>query len=509
MPDMVNRYLLIFVLYLIVALPSSARRKVVEDDGFKVKMRGVMESFPDIHEGFGDRLDFYSKVGMTHYFYCPSDDRYSNAWGWKFLYNDGDRHALKELRDECIRKGMDFVWTVSPGEGYGWDRKDYDFLLNKLVMMYYDGIRSFAVDFSNDTGESKALKDSLEVDFVARYKDKPDVFIVNHTPSVTFPSEEDAAKTVMKGYHFDAAYKDDVVRKGSMICVLKENSELAKMALMAVSDCARDPYGYDSDRSMSKGIEALSPDIQVPFATFLAHTGGVRESENIETFALKEWSEEKSQALLTEFRKIEQVPSQMTGCQSPVLLEALAPWLEEFGKLGARGVKVMECLDHYVKGDVGAFWISYIGNIMSDDDRRSFEKYSVGSVRLHPFYLNMMDELTEAFTLKLTGGMPLKNLASTLYVSPEPALDSDFTTSVSSSGHMEFPIPADANACRLLTGALPEGKTVLFRELGTDGKLVAEFVVTSPYSEFDLKEGAVKVDVLGDVDIYESIFVYL
>ena len=50
---------------------------------------------------------------------------------------------------------------------------------------------------------------------------------------------------------------------------------------------------------------------------------------------------------------------------------------------------------------------------------------------------------------------------------------------------------------------------VLFRQLGTDGSLIAEFAVRSAYSEFDLKEGAVKVDVLGDVDIYESIFVYL
>ena len=49
----------------------------------------------------------------------------------------------------------------------------------------------------------------------------------------------------------------------------------------------------------------------------------------------------------------------------------------------------------------------------------------------------------------------------------------------------------------------------IFRQLNTKGELVAEFVVRSPYTEFDLKEGAVKVDVLGEVDIYETIFVYL
>ena len=50
---------------------------------------------------------------------------------------------------------------------------------------------------------------------------------------------------------------------------------------------------------------------------------------------------------------------------------------------------------------------------------------------------------------------------------------------------------------------------VYFRQLGTDGRLIAEFRVRSPFMTFDLKAGAVKVDVLGNVDIYETIFVDL
>jgi hypothetical protein len=74
---------------------------------------------------------------------------------------------------------------------------------------------------------------------------------------------------------------------------------------------------------------------------------------------------------------------------------------------------------------------------------------------------------------------------------------------------MEFAIPAQANTCHLLTGPLPQGRRILFRQLGTDGSLVAEFIVRSPYTTFNLKNGAVKVDVLGDVEIYETIFVDL
>ena len=63
-----------------------------------VKVRGVMERFQNISEGLDRRLDIIAEAGLTHYFYSPSDDRYCNAWGWKFLYNDGDRHALKSLK---------------------------------------------------------------------------------------------------------------------------------------------------------------------------------------------------------------------------------------------------------------------------------------------------------------------------------------------------------------------------------------------------------------------------
>ena len=89
------------------------------------------------------------------------------------------------------------------------------------------------------------------------------------------------------------------------------------------------------------------------------------------------------------------------------------------------------------------------------------------------------------------------------------ALDFDFTTSVQTDGYMDFAIPAAANTCHLLTGKLPAGKRLFFRQLATDGSLVAEFILNSAYTSFDLKQGAVKVDVVGDAEIYECIFVNL
>ena len=50
---------------------------------------------------------------------------------------------------------------------------------------------------------------------------------------------------------------------------------------------------------------------------------------------------------------------------------------------------------------------------------------------------------------------------------------------------------------------------MFFRQLATDGSLVAEFVLKSEYASFDLNKGAVKVDVVGDAEIYECIVVNL
>ena len=127
---------------------------------------------------------------------------------------------------------------------------------------------------------------------------------------------------------------------------------------------------------------------------------------------------------------------------------------------------------------------------MTEEETLSYGFYPVGANKLQPFCENAMKGMLDAFAARLN-------------------VDSDLRSSVSSAGHIEYRIPQSAVACRLLTGRLPENETVLFRQIAADGSLVAEFVVKSPYTEFDLKKGAVKVDVLGDVDIYETIFVYL
>lgn len=489
-----RRFTLIILLLSVFLTSAAQKRKVQEDDGYTLKVRGVMESFRSVSDGFEERLNSYVQSGVTHYFYCPSDDRYCNRWGWKFLYSDKERNDLRKCKASCIEKGIDFVWTVNPSDSYSWSKEDYDFLLNKLIIMYYDGIRSFALRLPDDESRIASILSALQLDFVTKMPQPVTLHVINHIPTVMYPSESDIPNTLMKGYHFDDRFKSEALKSGSIICKLTLNDDFVGIPLAATLDYAHDPDSYHPDKSIADGLESMQKDVKDAFMTFLRHTGGVDESVGVETFSLEDWSAEKAAALYAEFDRIEKVPSALEKVASSAIMEALDPWLREFGRLGSRGKNVIECISYFKADQVDKFWISYIENMMTPEEQISYSCYPVGESILHPFCENITREMIDMFSTRLTGGSS-KNV--------------DFTTYTSSVGRIEYNIPASANTCRLLTGRLSENEPVIFRQLNTKGELVAEFVVRSPYTEFDLKEGSVKVDVLGEVDIYETIFVYL
>ena len=489
-----RRFTLIIFLLSIFLTSSAQRRKVQEDDGYTLKVRGVMESFRSVNEGFDERLQSYAKSGVTHYFYCPSDDRYCNRWGWKFLYSDKERNDLKKCKALCLEKGIDFVWTLNPSDSYSWSKDDYDFLLNKLIIMYYDGIRSFALRFPDDDSRIASTLSALQVDFVEKMSQPVTIHLINHIPMVMYPSESDIPNTLMTGYHFDDQFKVKALKTGAIVCKLTLNDDFVGIPIAAAMDYALNPDTYQADKSIAEGLDAMQEDVKDAFMTFLRHTGGVDESEGVEIFSLTDWSAEKAAALYEEFDRIEKVPSVLANAASSAIMEALSPWLHEFGRLGTRGKNVIDCISYFKSEEIDKFWISYIENMMSPEEQISYSCYPVGAKLLQPFCEKIMKEMIDSFSSHLTGGAS-KSL--------------DFTTYTSSSGRIEYKIPAHANTCRLLTGRLSENEQIIFRQLNTKGELVAEFVVRSPYTEFDLKEGSVKVDVLGEVDIYETIFVYL
>ena len=75
------RPIILYVLLLSACFSAGAAKpKKQPTDTVGLHCRGVMESFPKVTEGLSDRLDYYISEGYTHYFYCPSDDRYCNRW---------------------------------------------------------------------------------------------------------------------------------------------------------------------------------------------------------------------------------------------------------------------------------------------------------------------------------------------------------------------------------------------------------------------------------------------
>lgn len=500
---------LLFCVFFVMPSDAAKRRKAPVDT-VGLSCKGVMETFPKVAENIGDRLQFYKSEGFTHYFYCPSDDRYCNRWGWKFLYNDSDRHSLKSLKRLCDQKGMEFVWTLNPGENYKWQETDYKYLLDKLIMMYYNGLRSFALDFTSNVGNHEAVRDSLQKHFVNTRKDKVSLFVIDDIPVVEYPSEgQSSVETMMRGYHFDAEFVSCAKASDAVICSISSQDEFSKLAIMSVSDFASDPDAYSADQSMADAVRIMDGDVRDAFITFLTHTGQVDESSTIETFSIDEWTKEKSDALYNEFEKIEKAPGLIIDHADPDVVRALQPWLTEFRRLGTRGKNVLRCMEHYVAGNLKEFWIAYIETVPTGEELLSYDFYPVGAGKLQPFCMETLATMKEGFTSVLTGKQGMKNLASTLFTARGAALDFDFTTSVNSDGYMDFAIPALANTCHLLTGNLPAGKMIFFRQLATDGSLVAEFILNSAYTSFDLKKGAVKVDVVGDAEIYECIFVNL
>ena len=489
-----RRFILVISLLSVFLTCAAQKRKVQEDDGYAIKIRGVMESFPSVTDGYEDRIASYAKSGVTHYFYCPSDDRYCNRWGWKFLYSDKERNDLKKCKALCSKSEITFVWTVNPSDSYSWKKEDYDFLLNKMIIMYYDGIRDFAVRLPSDESMISATLAALQQDFVEKMPQPVNLHVVNHIPVVMYPSESDIPNTLMKGYHFDDKFKSDALAADAILCRLTQNDEFTGIPIAAAMDYAQDPDAYQPDKSIAEGVDAMHGDVKDAFLTFLSHTGGVDESAGTETFTLEGWSAEKAAALYAEFDRIEKVPSKLRNAAGSAIMEALAPWLQEFGRLGTRGKNVIDCISYFKQGNLNSFWISYIENMMTPEEQISYSCYPVGENKLQPFCEDIMKEMIGLFSSTLTGGADVKV---------------DFRNYKPSTGRVEYKIPAHANTCRLLTGRLPENETVIFRQLDTKGGLVAEFVVRSPYTEFDLKQGSIKVDVLGEVDIYETIFVYL
>lgn len=194
-----------------------------------------------------------------------------------------------------------------------------------------------------------------------------------------------------------------------------EHGEASKLSLYGVADYTWNIADYNPIDNWERGLKELMPDAAEAYRTFAIHSGdtetGYRRDESweTETFGLTDWDDAKAQKLEAEFRKIEKVPSEIyAGCSSNAgLYSEIRPWLIEFGKLGARGRKAIETARLYRAGDNDAlFWSRFVRNIMSQDDRKAYEAHKSGTMKLQPFYENLMDAMAYGFLSEVTGEVP-------------------------------------------------------------------------------------------------------
>ncbi len=227
-----------------------------------------------------------------------------------------------------------------------------------------------------------------------------------------------------------------------------EHGEASKLALYGVADYAWNPSAYNPIDNWERGITDRVPAAADAYRTFAIHSAdtetGYRRDESWETtiFPYNKYTPEQFNALRDEFSRIVKVEDAMRRNANPALIAEISPWLTQFTALGNRGLRTLDLIKTFEKGDNAEFWNAYVNNIMTSEEKADYDAHKIGTMKLHPFYERAMDDMILAFFENITGRKPLTmkgigsypNLRTTL---SKLMLDGDTTTyytSASSQG---------------------------------------------------------------------------
>lgn len=220
-----------------------------------------------------------------------------------------------------------------------------------------------------------------------------------------------------------------------------EHGEASKIALYGVADYSWNVQSYNPLDNWERGICDLVPEVSNAYRLLAIHTTDTQtgyrrdESWETETFCLSEWNDSLATALEWEFAKIEQVPSIMEHkCKDTLLLNELRPWLTEFGLLGKRGQRVIQLAREQRKDHTTEdFWNRFVETQMTSQEKRAYEAHKTGSMKLQPFYENMMEDMGLEFIQDLFDGKAniIRGIGSYANATSNQStlmLDSDMTT---------------------------------------------------------------------------------
>lgn len=430
-----------------------------------IEDRSVADGFDGDDWTHDFRLSMISLAGhlrMSEYVYAPKNDPFVGSPDWIMPYTQGYADQIKELIEACRQNNIDFTWCIRPDKDYTWSEADYSLLLGKFEMMHYMGVRSFGMfldDVPCPEGEQwrkTELVEKVNADFMKKKGLQP-------------------LRVSVDGCYIPQA-----------------QGESAKLGMYAYASRAWNKDSYDPYASLEWAVTEIAPDVKEPFIRFVHNSEewisrfGGGEYDDYRLIEARGYSKEEYDALMEEFKAIENVPAAVSAASNKSLYREVKPWLEEFGKLGTRCRKVLECISLYSAGDIPGFWSTYASNLMSEAEIASYNEYPSGAGMLQPFYERMMDDLDDVFDID--------NGARVAY------------ERIEGDGMQTFVAPAGTSACHLIMNN-PDKAEVIVRLSDASGRYTAEFCIMDSYFRFDMKGSAVKVEVIGDVPVFETVFV--
>lgn len=264
-----------------------------------------------------------------------------------------------------------------------------------------------------------------------------------------------------------------------------EHGEASKTALYGVADYSWNVGAYNPLDNWERSINDIMPAAADAYRTFAIHSTdtetGYRRDESWETktFRLADWNDADAQALDEEFARVEKAPAELRAkSDNALMLRELEPWLVEFGKLGSRGRNVIALARQFRAGGADStIWNAYAAALMTPADRKAYEAHKSGTMKLQPFYDNMMSDMSAAFLTKLLG---------------EVGCDYRGITSYPNTVTNQYKLMLDGDSTTFYTSAESQG--------GKADWIGVDLLAVRPVSEVAIRQGRNSVD---DVDYYD------
>lgn len=221
-----------------------------------------------------------------------------------------------------------------------------------------------------------------------------------------FPVTDYVREIVMQGpaYGLDTTLTSQQL--SGIVSNPMEHGEASKLALYGTGDYAWNVAQYNPLDNWERALVEVVPNETEAYRTFAIHncdTGkGYRRAESweTETFTIDNYTPEQFENLRNEFENIVSASDRMMKISNSALLKELQPWIVEFRKLGERGLKTLQLIKIYENGDDAEFLRAYIDNIMSPEERASYDAHKVATLKLQPFYETTMTDLLQAYDSK-------------------------------------------------------------------------------------------------------------